>query len=517
MSREKVLMKFLPYLFILFLSLWMCTSGNRQAPVGPPKPTNLPGVELAQIHCASCHTFPAPDLLDKATWEKGVLPEMAYRLGVKPFSDKMMSMDPDEVMLLVRGNVYPATPLLVEEDWQKIVQYYLENAPEKPLPQEAKAAITEGLPFFEIKSLPAPNARTPMVSMVKIDTANGQLYVSRRDKNVLEIYNNALKKIDSIQIQSPVADMIYSNTAEVLLLQMGIMDPNDQKAGKLIEIAAQKQATTLLDSLQRPVQLTLHDLNQDGTPDYLLCNYGNELGQLAWYDGKTQEEHVLKPLPGARITHLQDMNGDGLKDIIVLMCQSRESISIFYNRGKGKFEEKIVLEFPPVYGSSYLELADMNNDGHLDILYTNGDNADYSYVLKKYHGLRIFINDGKNQFLEQYFYPSYGASQVRAADFDADGDLDLAMISFFNEETAKPNEGFLFFENQGNLTFKTTTFSAAAQGKWLVMDVGDLDRDGKPDIVLGNFRKPGLGQSALGNEKMVSVVWLRNISKMNPE
>ena len=55
-----------------------------------------------------------------------------------------------------------------------------------------------------------------------------------------------------------------------------------------------------------------------------------------------------------------------------------------------------------MYGSSYLELADMNNDGHLDILYTNGDNADYSYVLKKYHGLRIFINDGKNQFLVDF-------------------------------------------------------------------------------------------------------------------
>ena len=503
-------MKSLPYLFLFLFGTWMCTSGNRQQPPGPPQPTNLSGSELAQIHCASCHAFPSPDLLDKATWEKGVLPEMAYRLGIKPFSDKMMSMNPDEVMILVRGNVYPANPLLAEEDWQKIVQYYIENAPEKPLPQDAKVPITVGLPLFEVKTVPESTAFPPMVSMVEIDTANGQIYVSRRDKNVIEVYDKTLKKVDFLPIQSPVSDMVWLNNKDYLLLEMGIMDPNDFRTGSLVEVNGHQQ-TTLLDSLQRPVHLTLHDFNQDGTPDYLLCNHGNELGKLAWYDGKTKEEHILKATPGARITYIQDMDGDGREDIIALMAQSRESISIFYDRGKGKMEEKIVLEFPPVYGSSYLELADINNDGHLDFIYTNGDNADYSYSLKKYHGLRIFINDGNNQFKEQYFYPSYGASQVRAADFDADGDLDLAMISFFNDNATKPNEGFLFFENQGNLQFKVSTFPAAAQGKWLVMDVGDLDKDGKPDIVLGSFIKPGLGQR--GQEKNpVSVVLLHNIA-----
>ena len=37
-----------------------------------------------------------------------------------------------------------------------------------------------------------------------------------------------------------------------------------------------------------------------------------------------------------------------------------------------------LLRFQPVYGSSYFEFADFNKDGHKDILYTCGDNADFS-------------------------------------------------------------------------------------------------------------------------------------------
>src|SRR5438105_4229318 len=40
------------------------------------------GHRLAQIYCQSCHLFPEPALLDKATWEKGAFPDMAPWLGL---------------------------------------------------------------------------------------------------------------------------------------------------------------------------------------------------------------------------------------------------------------------------------------------------------------------------------------------------------------------------------------------------------------------------------------------------
>jgi hypothetical protein len=67
----------------------------------------------------------------------------------------------------------------------------------------------------------------------------------------------------------------------------------------------------------------------------------------------------------------------------------------------------------------------------MDLLYTNGDNADYSNSLKRYHGIRLFQNDGNFKFRQVWFYPLYGATKAVARDFDGDGDLDVAGIAFY--------------------------------------------------------------------------------------
>jgi FG-GAP-like repeat len=506
-------MKYWLYVF-LSACLWACSQSNKTEQIVTAKPTNLSGRELAETYCASCHLKPEPEFLDKKTWEKSILPEMSYYLGMKPLRDKMFGMSPEDIQAIIQSNLYPHAPLLTEEDWQKLKDYYITNAPEKPLPQVAKQAIKTSLPFFEVKEMTRLDNRLTLISMVKIDTVSHQLLVSRRDKNLIEIYDNALKRLDSISIESPVSDMILSKglsserVGDKYFLEMGIMDPNDTQTGKLKKLNAQNQISTIIDSLRRPVSLKIVDMNEDGVEDFLICNYGNTLGNLTWYDGKTFQKNLLSSLPGARITLLKDMNNDGKMDIIALFCQAREHISIFYNQGKGTFQEEEVLAFSPVYGSSSIDLADMNGDGKLDILYTNGDNADLSMILKNYHGLRIFNNDGQNKFKESYFYPIYGAGQVLARDFDGDGDVDLATIAFFPDVQNKPNEGFLFFENKGNNTFGISTFANSSKGKWLVMDVADMDGDGREDIVLGSFFR-----TAKVPDKPLSLVWLKNTSK----
>ncbi len=473
------------------------------------KPTNLSGKELAETYCANCHLKPEPESLDKKTWEKGILPVMSYYLGMKPLRDKMFGMSPEDIQATIQSNLYPKTPLLTEEDWQKLKDYYTSNAPEKPLPQAAKQAIKNTLPFFEVKEMPRLDNRLTLISMAKIDTVNHQLLVSRRDKNLIEIYDKMLNRVDSFRIESPVSEMVLTeNGGDKYFLEMGIMDPNDTQTGKLKKINAQNQISTLIDSLRRPVNLKIADMNEDGVTDFLICNYGNTLGNLTWYDGASHQKNLLSNFPGARMTLLKDMNNDGKMDIVALFCQAKERISIFYNQGKGVFQEEEVLAFSPVYGSSSIDLADMNGDGKLDILYTNGDNADFSMVLKNYHGLRIFNNDGQNKFKESYFYPIYGAGQVLATDFDGDGDIDLATTAFFPDTQNKPNEGFLFFENKGNNTFDISTFAHSSRGKWLVMDVADMDGDGRKDIILGSFFR-----TSKIPDKPLSVVWLKNTSK----
>lgn len=114
-------------------------------------------------------------------------------------------------------------------------------------------------------------------------------------------------------------------------------------------------------------------------------------------------------------------------DIVALFGQGDEGIYTYYNEGQGKFKEVRTLRFPASFGSSFFALYDFNADGHEDILYTCGDNADYSPILKPYHGIRIFTNDGKNNFKQTWFYPLHGAYKALPVDFDRDGDVDLAL------------------------------------------------------------------------------------------
>ncbi|HHH49614.1 MAG TPA: VCBS repeat-containing protein, partial [Saprospiraceae bacterium] len=191
--------------------------------------------------------------------------------------------------------------------------------------------------------------------------------------------------------------------------------------------------------------------------------------------------------PGAITAIIKDMNQDGFNDIIALMAQGDEAVFYYQNNGDDSFTEKRLLSFSPLNGSQYIELADFNNDGLDDLLYVCGDNADKTPHLKNYHGIYIFINDGDLNFTQSYFYPMNGAYKAMPRDFDLDGDLDIAAISFFPDYLNYPEESFIYLENKGNLVFSDSSFPQSTNGRWIVMDAADMDADGDIDIALGSF------------------------------
>ena len=139
---------------------------------------------------------------------------------------------------------------------------------------------------------------------------------------------------------------------------------------------------------------------------------------------------------------------DHRPDLLVLFAQGDERFVLYTNRGNGKFSAKQLLRFLPVVGSTSFELTDWNEDGHPDILYTSGDNADHSPIIKPYHGITLFVNDGSNHFREAFFLEHPGAYQAHAADYDHDGDQDIAAISFFPDYARQPQTGFVFYQKQ---------------------------------------------------------------------
>jgi FG-GAP-like repeat len=74
-----------------------------------------------------------------------------------------------------------------------------------------------------------------------------------------------------------------------------------------------------------------------------------------------------------------------------------------------------------------------------------------------------------------------------ARDYDDDGDLDIAAISFFADYSKNQDEGFLYLKNEDGNSFKSYSLPESRAGRWLTMDAGGLDGDEKIDLVLENF------------------------------
>lgn len=438
--------------------------------------------KLARQYCSSCHMFPEPGLLDKATWDKKVLPKMGIYLGL-PTYDFANDVPADDLPTFL--STLPGSPVVTEQEWESIKHYFEVNAPDSL--EKVEKVEPKELTQFDVTKFQLPGGRTnPLITLVQVDTAHDHIYVGTRQSRLFKLDRN-FAPLDSFLLNSPPSYVNFENPESEDVALMGIMDPNDQAKGEIISITkSNAKPITLIDSIKRPVFFEKVDMNEDGREDYVVCAFGNFTGALLAYEntGSGFVRHIINAQPGTRKVVIKDFNNDGRPDILALTSQADEKLILLTNKGDFEFSFKMLVHFPPVYGSSYFDIADINRDGLYDIVYTNGDNADISIILKPYHGVRIFTNTGHDNFKETWFYPMYGASEAQARDFDNDGDVDIAAISFFPDFKKKTDNSFIFFENTGK-DFIPYTTPLATSGRWLKIEAADIDKDGDEDILLG--------------------------------
>ena len=470
-----------------------------------PLPEPDRGRELSARYCSTCHLEPHPSILPKRSWE-AALGYMGYWFGMEDLaylSDRPAFVR-DNVRtrreVLRRDNLLPAVPTLSRDEWDLLRAYYLRNAPAQALPQTGTLPLRWTLPRFKAVASEY-RARPAVTTLVRIreerreiylgDSASGRLTVLDGDGRV-----KVAAALDDPRL-SPVDIEFLDGAAYVGSIgDLPALQPSAARPAHIVALTLKDdglkgaQARLLIGSLYRMADMEMADLNGDGRVDIIVCGFGVLAGGVSWFESRPDGNYFERPLlalPGAVRAQVHDFNGDGLPDIAVLVSQAREGFHILINRGDGRFEDRTIFETHPGYGHTYFELQDFNGDGLADLLVVNGDTVDSDpyNTPKNYHGLRIYLNRGGLRFEEAWFYPMHGAFVARARDFDGDGDLDVAAISFYPDFASDRPESFTYLENLGGLKFAACSHEATLTGRWMTLDAGDIDGDGDVDLVLG--------------------------------
>ncbi|WP_243431565.1 VCBS repeat-containing protein [Algoriphagus lutimaris] len=202
-----------------------------------------------------------------------------------------------------------------------------------------------------------------------------------------------------------------------------------------------------------------------------------------------------------------DLNGDGLEDIYFSANVSGNQL--YLNKGEFKFQEISKIsgtEGRPGPWKTGVTFVDINGDKQLDIYLCYSGN-----LRPDKRKNQLFVNQGNNEngipifqeMAEEYGIAS-GSPSTSASffDFDRDGDLDLFLLNHNTKSTQildvsvtksalkqKHEAGPQLFENQNGKFVEITEkagISSSSLSYGLGLAISDINRDGWPDIYIGN-------------------------------
>lgn len=474
------------------------------------KPDVKEGEQLAKQYCQSCHLLPSPALLPKNVWKYSTLPYMGILLGVSREIDQLQKPLSDYAILR------PASQLIPDEDWEKIKDYYLNESPEELKAPDYPALPVESQLFtMEDLSVALPKGTIPNFTAVRIDAKKHQIIAGDQSNRVIWVLDAQGKPLRHLDNQDALT-YVEPWKGQYLFTFIGTTTQANPDVNGSIQVYESAATRSLIKGLNRPIELKAVDLNGDGQDELISSEFGFQEGGMAVWtkQGKTWNKKILNPQTGATHVDIRDFNGDGRLDIVALFAQGDERIMLYTNKGELKFEERMLLRFPSIYGTSSFDMGDVDADGDLDIVCTAGDNADFSTILKPYHGVYVYTNQGQMRFKQQAFYAQNGATKVMLADVDQDNDLDMLSIALFPDVEKRPAEGLIYFKNTGQ-QFTPMTIPVNHLGRWSVMDIADIEGDGDLDVVLGSHAvaKFSVGGFDPAWKKAKGILILRNKTK----
>ena len=241
-----------------------------------------------------------------------------------------------------------------------------------------------------------------------------------------------------------------------------------------------------------PRYVRVADLDGDGRPDIITANTAaNTISILRNIDvAGTLTTSSFAPavdLPagtGAYDVAVGDLDGDGKPDIAVVN-QDDLSVSVYRNVATpgvidtNSFAPRVDLPAPD--GSDTIVIGDVDGDGKSDLVI----GSYRSQTISVYRNLAIPGLLATNSFASEVDFSTAGwTHNVALGDLTGDGKPDIALVTEMNNAMSV----FQNISTPGSFTNTSLAGGVDFETGWNAwgISVGDLDGDGRPDIVFGN-------------------------------
>ena len=494
-----ILHRFLKSFTIAAIIVFMAGCKNSSLPVPPPSsPANhalTPATEAAIVaFCSDCHAMPDPASFPKSAWDHEVRRGYDFyyasgrnSLAVPVFTDSQnyfVSRAPETLSLPKPGEV--------DSHWLNRFEQ---------LPVEIPGLKNSAVSFIDVVDLGAPLGRGILFS----EMSRGGVYFAALTDAGQAAAPKLLANVGHPAVVR-VCDWDADGLRDLIVADLGSFLPEDHKRGRVVWLRQRDDtpgdfsATTLQGSVGRISSVETADFNADGQLDLLVAEFGwQSTGSIFWLkraetgtpvEGLTK--HEIDPRSGTIHIPIVDINKDGHLDFIALISQHHERIEAMINDGHGQFQSKLIYAAPePAFGSSGIDLVDINGDGNVDVLYTNGDSFD-SLILKPSHGVRWLENKGDFPFESHLIGALPGAHRALLGDFDGDGKRSVVAGAFFAKDVFRTQgleqtEGLVIWKRDdvGNYIKHVLTRGDCTHA---AMCVADLDNNGRDDLLVGEFR-----------------------------